>query len=254
VSVAVSGRRFLVAFLLFAAVLFAPRGDASIPSASAPQLEHQLAPPSEPIVPSRFGLGEDVSVFDASRAQLELGLCGLETCRCEITYARNNPLKYVDPDGQAAAIAIDVPKITPRGVAIGLAKGVASRIPVVRAALTGWELGIQLGAMKISGEITLNEAVTEAFSAHLSQGESKDKEGEKEKPAEDKAAAQKGERAKEGTAGEALTQLEGISDAQAKDRTSGTGQKIEDTSKSEQRLDQRNRRIKTLQDAIDEYE
>ena len=28
-------------------------------------------------------------------------LCGLETRRCALTYARNNPIKYVDPDGRA---------------------------------------------------------------------------------------------------------------------------------------------------------
>jgi hypothetical protein len=111
-------RAALAAFLLFAAVLLlvAP-AEASVPrNAGIDQLDADalasleqpplasvvLTEPCGPVESSpRFGLGEDLSVFDTTNAPGSLGLCGLETRRCAITYARNNPLKYVDPDGKA---------------------------------------------------------------------------------------------------------------------------------------------------------
>ena len=68
---------------------------------------------SEPIAPveseSRFGFAEDLSLLDveARPCGFEL-LGGVGTSRCELTYARNNPLKYVDPDGNAAETFVDV--------------------------------------------------------------------------------------------------------------------------------------------------
>lgn len=60
---------------------------------------HELAPSA--IAPSRFGFVQSVWLLDVESAPGCFGLFGLETRRCEITYARNNPLKYVDPDGRA---------------------------------------------------------------------------------------------------------------------------------------------------------
>ncbi len=115
-------RAALAAFLLFAAVLLlvAP-AEASVPrNAGIDQLDADalasleqpplasvvLTEPCGPVESSpRFGLGEDLSVFDTTNAPGSLGLCGLETRRCAITYARNNPLKYVDPDGREVKYA-----------------------------------------------------------------------------------------------------------------------------------------------------
>jgi hypothetical protein len=99
------------AFLLFAAVLLAVApAEASLPkSAGAEQLGAALlADAAAPLerasltssrFDARFGLGEDLSVFDAPNAEATLGLCGLETRRCEITYALNNPVNFTDPTG-----------------------------------------------------------------------------------------------------------------------------------------------------------
>ncbi len=113
---AVTRRAAWTAFLPFAAVLLlvAP-AEASVPrSAGVDQVDAvalaslerpALGLASPTLEPSGFSLGEDLSVFDTTKAQGSLGLCGLETRRCALTYARNNPLKYVDPDGRAAALA-----------------------------------------------------------------------------------------------------------------------------------------------------
>lgn len=99
-------------FLSFAAVLFGlTPAEASIPRGGVaedgpPLLAlHELAPSA--IAPSRFGFVQSVWLLDVESAPGCFGLFGLETRRCEITYARNNPLKYVDPDGRENEVAWD---------------------------------------------------------------------------------------------------------------------------------------------------
>ena len=124
-------RAALAAFLLFAAGLFVvdpaeasrttTNTRSSLASISAPNLapsssrelaslELSLLEPLEPAdsasVSSRFGFGEDLSLLD-----VEARPCGFElfggvgTSRCELTYARNNPVKYTDPDGRMWKLA-----------------------------------------------------------------------------------------------------------------------------------------------------
>lgn len=109
----------LAVFLLFAAALLgiAP-AEASIPRAgvadriahvvagetSAP-LELELTPAAPPIASSRFGFAESVSLLDVENAPGDFALFGAGSRRCEITYALNNPLRFVDPDGQATKLA-----------------------------------------------------------------------------------------------------------------------------------------------------
>ena len=107
---AVTRRAAWTAFLPFAAVLLlvAP-AEASVPrSAGVDQVDAvalaslerpALGLASPTLEPSGFSLGEDLSVFDTTKAQGSLGLCGLETRRCALTYARNNPVNVVDPTG-----------------------------------------------------------------------------------------------------------------------------------------------------------
>ena len=110
---AVTRRAAWTAFLPFAAVLLlvAP-AEASVPrSAGVDQVDAvalaslerpALGLASPTLEPSGFSLGEDLSVFDTTNAQGALGLCGLETSRCALTYARNNPVNVIDPDGRLA--------------------------------------------------------------------------------------------------------------------------------------------------------
>ena len=58
-------------------------------------LEH--SPDSAP----HLGFADDLCLLDPDHAQAGFAIFGRETCRCERTYARNNPLTYVDPDGRA---------------------------------------------------------------------------------------------------------------------------------------------------------
>jgi hypothetical protein len=118
-------RAALAAFLLFATALFvvgpaeASRttdARSSLAAISATPLAPSSLEPSSPAAPEpvepidpvesspRFGFAEDLGLLD-----VEARSCGFElfggvgTKRCVLTYARNNPLKYVDPDGRQAA-------------------------------------------------------------------------------------------------------------------------------------------------------
>lgn len=112
-------RAALAAFLLFAAALLVvgPAEASRTTTDARPGLTSTspdaLAPSSlelaEPIDPSpRFGFAEDLSLLDLEARPCGFELFGgVETSRFELTYARNNPLKYVDPDGRAA-VPVDV--------------------------------------------------------------------------------------------------------------------------------------------------
>jgi spore maturation protein SpmA len=93
----------LAASLLFAALLGVTRADASLTKAadvadlSRPALQLPAVASYEP---SRFGFAEDLALLAPESTPGRLGLFGLETRRFERTYARNNPIKYLDPDGK----------------------------------------------------------------------------------------------------------------------------------------------------------
>ncbi len=102
------------AFLLFAAALFvvgpaeASRttdARSSLASSSSRELASLELSPLEPAdsasISSRFGFAEDLSLLDVEACPCGFELFGgVGTKRCALTYARNNPLKYVDPDGR----------------------------------------------------------------------------------------------------------------------------------------------------------
>ena len=113
---AVTRRAALAAFLLFATALFvvgpadasrttdARSSPVSSSSRELASLELPMLEPLEPadsvFIPPRFGFAEDLSLLD-----VEARPCGFElfggvgTRRCALTYARNNPLNFVDPNG-----------------------------------------------------------------------------------------------------------------------------------------------------------
>jgi hypothetical protein len=82
------------------------RADASLPKAadvadlSRPALQLPAVAPSEP---SLFGFAENLALLAPESTPGRFELFRPETCRFERTYARNNPLKYVDPNGQQVA-------------------------------------------------------------------------------------------------------------------------------------------------------
>ncbi len=100
-----SRRAACAAFLLFAAVLAGLSVEASAPKTVADvelksaSLALQL-PAAEPSEPSRFGFSSSLELLDLEARPGRFGLFGPENERCERTYARNNPLRFVDPNGQ----------------------------------------------------------------------------------------------------------------------------------------------------------
>ncbi len=66
----------------------------------------ELVAPIDPVESSpRFGFGEDLGLLDPEAGPGGFVVFAREPSRCELTYARNNPLKYVDPDGKATVLA-----------------------------------------------------------------------------------------------------------------------------------------------------
>ena len=61
----------------------------------------ELVEPTAPIESSpRFGFAEDLALLDPKAGPGGFVVFAAEAAQCELTYARNNPLKYVDPDGK----------------------------------------------------------------------------------------------------------------------------------------------------------
>lgn len=127
-SLRVATRRAVpAAFLLFAAVLFVVGpAEASLtttdprtivaPSRELPSTSRELASlellPPAPVDPAesspRFSFAEDLGLLDPEAGPGGFVVFAREPNRCELTYARNNPLKYVDPDGRAIETFVDV--------------------------------------------------------------------------------------------------------------------------------------------------
>ena len=116
----------VAAFLLFAAGLFLVRpAEASrttnVRSSLAASSSRELASLeltalalAEPIESSpRFGFAEDLGLLDPERRPGGFVVFAAEAAQCELTYARNNPLKYVDPDGREIFAAVHEVKIGP---------------------------------------------------------------------------------------------------------------------------------------------
>ena len=125
---ATTSRAARAAFFLFAAALVlglafdATRAEASLPrSADAAALDAAATPPPTsravtrelviddaleraPDHAPRLGFAEDLCLLELDHARAGFAIFGRETRRCERTYARNNPLKYVDPDGRSATV------------------------------------------------------------------------------------------------------------------------------------------------------
>jgi hypothetical protein len=116
---AATRRAALAAFLLFAAALLdvSPaeasrtttdaRPDLSSASSealapSSPELTSlELVEPIDPVETSpRFGFAEDLGLLDPEAGPGGFVVFAAEAAQYELTYARNNPLKYVDPDGR----------------------------------------------------------------------------------------------------------------------------------------------------------
>ena len=121
---AATRRAALAAFLLFAAALLVvspaeasrttPDARPYLSSASSEALAPsslelttlELVEPIDPVESSpRFGFGEDLGLLDPEAGPGGFVVFAVEAAQCELTYARNNPLKYVDPDGRKETLA-----------------------------------------------------------------------------------------------------------------------------------------------------
>ena len=121
-------RAALAAFLLFAAGLLvigpaeasrttnahsslAPISAPSLASSSSRELASLELSPLEPAdsasISSRLGFAEELGLLDVEARPCGFMLFGgVGTSRCELTYAVNNPLTYVDPDGREEMEAV----------------------------------------------------------------------------------------------------------------------------------------------------
>jgi hypothetical protein len=119
---AVTRRAVPAAFLLFAAALLvvspaeASRtttdARSSLASSSSRELASLELPSLDALEPIEsvdaslhFGFGEDLGLLDPEAGPGAFVLFAVEAAQCELTYARNNPLKYVDPDGREVSVA-----------------------------------------------------------------------------------------------------------------------------------------------------
>ena len=59
-----------------------------------------VGPANSASISPRFGFAEALGLLDPEGGPGGFVVFARETSRCELTYARNNPLKYVDPDGK----------------------------------------------------------------------------------------------------------------------------------------------------------
>ena len=97
----------LPSFLLFAAALLVVGPAEASRTTDARPEPASLELPSLELVDSvesspRFGFGEDLGLLDPEAGPGGFVVFAVEAARCELTYARNNPLRFVDPDGRVA--------------------------------------------------------------------------------------------------------------------------------------------------------
>ena len=146
------------------------------------------------------------------------------------SYANNNPVNNVDPNGRSAAVAIS----------LAAPKPVPVPPPVLVGAVgfgAGWLIGRGIGHIPVGGGQTINNKVQAGFEFLIALSS---------------RAKQLGERAKEGGVGDAIDQLQSIQDKQRRIRQ-GTGSGIiETTEKSEQRVRDALDKIKSRDDALDD--
>lgn len=172
-------RAALAAFLLFAAALFvvgpaeASRTTTETRSSLASTSVATLAPsPSLELVGSvesspHFGFGENLGLLDPEAGPGGFVVFAPDLSRCELTYARNNPLKYVDPDGRSAVAAavsllaplVNIPITPPQMVVLVGGSSIAA--------------GRAIGGMTLGGT-TIDERLTRLFTNWLAGPEQVD--------------------------------------------------------------------------------
>ena len=116
----------VAAFLLFAAALLvvspaeASRTTTDARSNLAPSSSLELPPlgPVEPIDPvessPHFGFGENLGLLDPKAGPGGFVVFAVGTAQCELTYARNNPLRFTDPTGALAEDGNKPPEPEPK--------------------------------------------------------------------------------------------------------------------------------------------
>jgi len=165
------------------------------------------------------------------------------------TYVMNDPLNHTDPSGKCGDVftcvglasvgggAATGATTTATGTAVTASGGTV--VLVAAAGAIGYGTGRAIGHLPLGGGETVDTAVQAGFGALISFSEK---------------IRQLGDRAKEGSVGDAIDQLDSIEERQKKIRQ-GTGSGIIDsTGKSQQRVRDALNRIKDLKDAMEDEE
>jgi RHS repeat-associated protein len=162
------------------------------------------------------------------------------------SYARNNPLLLVDPDGEAAALALPLaPALAPLFTnpvtavgGIGIAAGTAT--------------GLAIGEISIGNGRTVNDAISDSLASAILifQGG----QVSAATTLESSTVDGRGGRGRFKTTQDALDQLESIEHAQDRVRSGrASGVIIDSAEKSKQRVENALAGLKTLADAVEEW-
>lgn len=145
-------------------------------------------------------------------------------------YANNSPINNLDPDGRSteAAFLVATPKPIPAPPPV--------LVGVVGFGV-GWGIGRAIGHIPVGGGETVDSKVQAGFELLIALSS---------------RAKQLGDRAKEGSVGDAIDQLESIQDKQRRIREGKGSGIIESTGKSEQRVRDALDKIKSLDDALED--